>query len=225
MAMQWLEIQLRRTGNPQDAGRASQIAAMLTDRGLDIPLPCIEGSSGIKRFSKESRVALETGGFRIYELTGRTTATIPALGGKINPMWAGEWPQIKEVESRKSEVAIIWGNPFLSDTENEDIYEQKKRLTKFNRLLRQTTPNVKAILGNALDYAELAARSAELLFDGRTRTTTLLPWGPGPYGSGNYIVTVGQCKDPHVGREVIFLDLSHGEPQPYVHIAPLIVPK
>jgi len=225
MGMQWLETELRETGDSQDVDRANQIAAMLADRGKDFPLPGTEQLSGAKKFSREARIALETGGFRIYELTGQTTATIPTLGGQINPTWAGDWPQIHKVESRQSEIAIIWGNPFLPDTKNENIAKQKVELAKFNRLLSQTVPGVKAILGNALDYAELAARSADLLFDGRTRTTTLLPWGPGPYGSGNYIVTVGQCEHPQIPKETIFFGLTHGEPQRYERLAPIIIPK
>jgi hypothetical protein len=224
MVMQLLESELRRTGEPQDAARADEIAAMLKSRGQDIPLSGKEGSSGIKRFSKEAKAILETSGFKVFELTGKTKTTIPALGGQINDGDLRSWPQMNQVESRRSEVAIRWPNPFLPDSEDQDIDKQMAQIRTFGRHLKETVPDVKAILGNALDYAELAARSEELLFDGSTRTTTLLPWA-GPYGSGNYIVTIGQCDHPQIGKETIFFGLTHGEPQNYEHIAPIIIPR
>lgn len=171
VAMQHLENGLRGTGDPRDLKRADIIAAMLKDRGRDIPLPSaaipVDASQTaqvqketvpveIKRFSEEQREALEKQGFVIYALTGQSIKTLREAGRKFCLTWRNKHPDFEALGSMQSEVAINPSKLFLPKSNNKALAQQENMAEKFSQELGKTVKGVKAIIGQAPDYLELA---------------------------------------------------------------------
>jgi len=235
MAMQHIEDELRRTGDPRRQAFADVIAGIHKSLGEDILFPSAvtlvetrtvaqtpETPVEIKRFSQEQREALEKEGFVIYGLTGQSIKTLRDGGRKFRSTLPKELPDFEALGSMHSEVAIHPSKPFLPKSNNKTLAQQEKMVEKFSQGLGKKVQGVKAIIGQAPDYEELAFRhldaTREHLFGAkdiynyaRTKTPT----------GGSRVACVGDFRaDRGLGVGDLCAGLGHGD----VRAAPLVVP-
>lgn len=163
MAMQWLEGELRKTGDRQDELFAKQIAIIRDFRG-DIPLPSQSAETElpeIQRFSDEQKEALKKEGYVVYELTGQSITSLREQGKPFWSDWHKDYPDFEALASRRSEVAINPQKLFLRDSNNKTLAEQLALVAKFSTDISVKVPGVEAVLGEMPDYAQLAFLSPE----------------------------------------------------------------
>lgn len=117
-------------------------------------------------FSPEQRKRLEDLGYVILSLRGEKTINII----NKNPHWSfGKGGiQINEVpsnwHSQKGEVAIAKSTKFIG-TPNKTLKEHVLDINFFSTTIAKTVPGVKAIMGTAGDYVELASAYEEKTFE------------------------------------------------------------
>jgi hypothetical protein len=225
MTMQHLENEFRRTGDPRKQAFADVIAGIRKSLGSDIPLPSVatpEKQLEIKRFFKEQKEALEKQGFVIYGLTGQSIKTLRDNGRKFWSTWHKDYPNFEALGSMQSEVAINPSKLFLPKSNNKTLSQQEEMVEKFSQELGKKVEGVKAIIGQAPDYVELAFahldNTKEYLFGAknnydyaRTKTPT----------SGSDVADVGSF-DADDGLGVDYWDRDNGDDS--VRAAPLVVP-
>ena len=149
---------------------AGKIAEGLIEQFVDIslpsvevrPLPVTEAPVEIKRFSAEQREALEKQGFVIYGLSGQSIKTLRDSGHKFWSTWHNSLPDFEALGSMHSEVAINPNKPFLPESSNKILTQQEAMVEKFSQALEKKIPGVKAIIGQATDYAEFAFKHLDL---------------------------------------------------------------
>lgn len=110
----------------------------------------------IKRFSQEAREALEKQGFVIYGLTGQSLKTLRDSGRKFWTDWHKELPDFEALGSMRSEVAIIPSKLFLPESNNKTLLQQEAMVEELSQEVGKKVQGVKAIIGEAPDYEELA---------------------------------------------------------------------
>ena len=165
MAMQSLEGEFRKTG--------------------DIPLPVspVEAPKiEVVRFSPEAKKALESKGYKVYELTGQSIASLREQGHPFWSTWHNkDYPEFEALTSRHSEVAINPKKLFIPRSNNKTLEQQLEAVKRYSDGLG--IQGVEAILGEVPDYTELAFahfdKTGERLFGERydyryTRTKTRL---------------------------------------------------
>jgi hypothetical protein len=223
--MQYLEKELRRTGDPRKQAFADVIAGIRRSLDSDIPLPSVstpEKELEIKRFFAEQREALENQGYVIYGLTGQSIKTLRDRGHKFWSTWHKEFPYFEALGSVHSEVAINPNNPFLPNSNNRTLAQQENMVGRFSEVLGKKVKGVKAIIGQAPDYAELAFAhldaTKEYLFGAKqnynyARTKT-------PIGSSCVAHVGGFGADDGLVVNYWYRDNGDG----YVRAAPLVVP-
>jgi hypothetical protein len=178
----------------------------------------------IKRFSADQREVLEKQGFVIYGLRGRSIKILRDAGRKFWSTWHQDrqFADFEALGSMHSEVAINPSKPFLPKSNNKTLAQQEDMVGKFSEELGKKVKGVKAIIGQAPDYEELAFQhldaTKEYLFGAkdnydyaRTKTPT----------SGSDVAGVG-CFDAVIGLGVGYWDARRG--RDVVHVAPLVVP-
>ncbi len=223
--LQRLEQGLRGTGDPRDLNRADVVASWLKERGSDISLSSIatpETPVEIKRFSQEQKEALEKQGFVIYGLTGQSIKTLRDSGHKFWSDWHKSLPDFEALGSMHSEVAINPNKLFLPKSNNKTLAQQEEMVEKFSQELGKKVQRVKAIIGQAPDYVELAFQQLDATKDylfgakynydyARTKTPT----------SCSDVADVGGfCAD----RGLHVSHWEHAFGYGLVHAAPLVVP-
>ncbi|MCL5434815.1 MAG: hypothetical protein M1405_00300 [Patescibacteria group bacterium] len=114
----------------------------------------------IKRFSKEALSALERNGFWLGELTGQSIAGYEKAGRRFYTKTIDRYPEIKDLLSRASEVAI--GDPLnkpydyiLPDYNWKSFSDYFGMIDEYNKDLQEKIPDVEAVIGEAPDYVEL----------------------------------------------------------------------
>ena len=204
--------------DPSPTVETSSVAAPVENPVAKIPETRVE----IKRFSKEQKEALEKQGFVIYGLTGQSIKTLRDAGRKFWSTWHKELPDFEALGSMHSEVAINPNKPFLPKSNNKTLAQQEDMVGKYSAEVAKKVPGVKAIIGQAPDYVELAFAhldsTKEYLFGAkdnydyaRTKTPT----------SSSGVADVGDFR-ADVGLGVNDWDAGHGDG--IVHAAPLVVP-
>ncbi len=164
MAMQWLENELRKTGDPHDALNADSIAEMLKRRSKDIPLPLSKKISSenpraeILRFSRETKTLLSRNPkWHVLELTGKS---IKELRATDHPFWLA-WTSVlgdkfDDFTSRRSEVAIMQDYIYSLDGRDLEFPQQAAlEMAGFDRWGKYYG-DVDYIIPGLGDYAELA---------------------------------------------------------------------
>lgn len=221
MAMQWLEGELRKTGNKQDELFAKQIGIIREFRG-DIPLPVASVEAPkveVARFSPEAREVLEAKGFKVYELTGQSITSLREQGKQFWSTWHRDYPDFESLTSRHSEVAIDPKKLFIPRSNNKTLQEQLEAVAKYSESLG--VQGVEAVLGEVPDYTELAFahldKTGQRLFGKKydfnyTRTQTRV---------GGDVAFVGRFHaDDGLHVYYWFPDSRDG----LLHAAPLVVP-
>ncbi len=114
----------------------------------------------IKRFSDEQREALKKEGYLIYGLTGQSIKTLRGAGRTFWTTWHkhSQFADFEALGSMNSEVAINPSELFLPKTNNKTLAQQEEMVDKFSQELGEKVKGVKAIIGQAPDYEELAFR-------------------------------------------------------------------
>lgn len=179
--------------------------------------------SEVRKFSSETRKALEKEGYIVYELNGGSIKSFKESGRPFYSTWHKDHPDIENQPSRKGEVAVNPKKLVLPNSNNKGFAKQEKMVEEFGLELARKIPGVQAIIGEGSDYVELTFlhfdKTGERLFGEMhdysfTRTKTLV--GKGSVAVGNFSAKNGLevflCRDPE--------DLRVG-----IWIAPLVVPK
>jgi len=196
--------------------------AVKADGFQDIPLQTPEKQLEIKRFSAEQKEALEKQGFAIYGLTGQSMKSLRDNGHKFWSTWHKDYPDFEALGSMRSEVAINPSKLFLPKSNNKTLAQQEDMVEKFSQELGKKVPGVKAIIGQAPDYVELAFThldsTKEYLFgakDNYDYARTKTPTSSSRVASvGHFLAADGLPVD----------DWRRGSGDDRVHAAPLVVP-
>lgn len=184
---------------------------------------------GIKRFTDEQREALEKRGYTVYPLSGQSIRSLREAGREfLSSCWQQRYPDFENQTSRLSEVAINPGKLFLEASDDKTLKQQEILVEEFSKRLkgRLRIEGVKAIMGEAPDYAELAFRyidvtgkslfSEETNTDGYIRTKTVVD-----VVDPNVTAIVGSFS---VGNCLSVYDGSSDKNCSFVWAAPLVVP-
>lgn len=233
MTMEYLERELRLTGNNRDNKLADFVSRMLKARGTDIPLPKIPQSSiskepaslEVKLFSDKSREALTREGYVFYSLTGQSIKSLQESGKTLGiELFLSDYP-FEGFASRHSEVAINPNQFFLPESNNKNRRDQEELTERYSTELERKIGGVMAIIGGAADYVELAfshlERTGERLFWEKNqlkfaRTRQLPPHEGWPCAG------VGCFSENFFVLNVDYWDLGHERPN--IFAAPLLIP-
>lgn len=219
-----LAKQFKASGNKDIAQGLSAWAQVAQSRGLDAfqvasPVAVEAPKAEVTRFSPEAREALEAKGFRVYELTGQSIASLREQGKSFWSTWHKGYPEFEALASRHSEVAIDPKKLFIPRSNNKTLEQQLEAVAKYSDSLG--IQGVEAILGEVPDYTELVFahldKTGQRLFGEKydynyTRTQTRVE---------SVVANVG-----HFGADD-GLDVSGWNPDyrdVVLHAAPLVVP-
>lgn len=118
----------------------------------------------IERFTPETQDALEQRGKKIYTLMGKSMSQLMDEGVAISREWGSLEDVDKEMgllRSRRSQVAIkdikrmLMNQSFLKSFD-KSVPTQIEIVEQDSRQLQQDVPGAKMIIGNPVDYLELA---------------------------------------------------------------------
>lgn len=182
-----------------------------------------EGDSReIRRFSSETREALEKEGYTIYELTGQSIASQMQAGRNFQIENLADFP-IRTQQSMRSEVAIKLGQLFIQGSDRKTLEMQKSLILDFSRNLSSRTEEVEAVMGSSADYIDLAFAHLDrttqeghpdYLFAANlhcVRTTTV---------SEGLGITIGQY------GTLLTINTEHPEAETYgTYAVPLVIPR
>ncbi|MDO8619449.1 MAG: hypothetical protein Q7R49_05940 [Candidatus Daviesbacteria bacterium] len=173
-------------------------------------------------FTDEARQALEKEGYIIHELTGLSVKDFEEAHRRAFGSWGNIYDDPRNLTSRISQVAINPENLFYPNSNQQDLETHKRMVSIFSYRLSRAIPGVRAILGEALDYADLAFvhldKKGETLFGKKygyryTRTATMIERNNGAcVGSFGYGFGLG------------IEYLKPFERDSFVGVAPLVVP-
>jgi len=219
MAMRYVETELNKLG---EKDLADIIAGVHGKLGRDIPLST-EARAETKRFTPEQRKALKKQGFVIYDLTGQSIRTLRDSGRQFWTTWHKDFPDFEALGSMQSEVAINPNRLFLPESNNKTLAQQQEMVSKFSKELGKKVRGIKAIIGQAPDYVELAFRhldeTGDYLFGAKysyDATATKTP------KSGSRVVYVVGKFDADNGLIVSYWNILAGHG--HIRVAPLVVP-
>lgn len=110
----------------------------------------------IQSFPIETQQALKKEGFLIYPLTGQSMKSLKEAGKKFWSTWHKAYSDFEALSSRLSQVAINPQKLFLPDSNRKSLSKQEEMVANFSQELSRKIKGVKAIIGEAPDYIELA---------------------------------------------------------------------
>ena len=200
--------------------------------------------SEAKRFSTESREALEKEGFVLVELTSRSIKDIHDMATQeLRVSWT-DWEKgylgIENLPpSRKSEVAVRPGNIFLPDSGGKKPLVMLKLANEYDQELSQRIMGIQAITGEAADYVDLTFVSFEKTGNHLFTEEFTSKWlnverrdtlGTLTSTEANLGFITVSCHKAHLtdGSWVHFMSFNHlftGQANLGCGIAPLVVPK
>lgn len=138
---------------------ASVLKAVKLDGFQDTPFPQTPKETTpieVRRFSDETRAALEKQGYVIDTLTGQSIASLRQAGRKFWSTWHNDYPQFEALTSIRSEVAINPPQLFIPKSNNKTLAQQEEMINRFSQELGNKVPGVEAIMGSVADYVDLA---------------------------------------------------------------------
>ncbi len=110
----------------------------------------------IQSFPIETQRALEKEGFLIYPLTGQSMKSLREAGEKFLTTWHKAYPDFEALTSRLTQVAINPQKLFLSESNRKTLPRQEEMVVDFSQEISRKIKGVRAIIGEAPDYIELA---------------------------------------------------------------------
>lgn len=156
-----------------------------------------------QKFTEDQRKYLAYEGYSIYERTGKSLGSLSEMGFVED---VSDLAGLAEETSMKGEVAIKPRHP-LYGSGGLNLVEQQRQVDQLSKYVGSTW-NLKAMIGKAADYSELASlhldKTGEDLFGprDRVRTTTKTrigedesSWMTGGEGTGGAFVVVGPLKE------------------------------
>ena len=231
MGLEFAKRYLEGTGDPVDKARAAVIAAVLNDRGVDVPLPngaTPERPLEVSRFNDVDREALLKAGALIYELTGETIEDQQGAGRKFWYVTDGG-DKLLEKPSRRGEIAIF-PDPnefFIPESGGKSLADQEKLASRDTKALqkRLNTKGLKVIIPEeASTLTEITFKhleeTGEWLFGerygynyGRTKNST--------NKSGSSVAVVGSA---FLDNGLFVNDWDRGDGFDSVRVVRLVVP-
>lgn len=185
----------------------------------------------MKRFSQEAREALERDGFWVGKLTRQSIADYEKARRRFYTKTIDRYPEIKDLPSRNSEVAI--GDPLnkpydyiLPDYVGKSFSDYFAMIDNYNRDLQEKIPGVEAVIGEVSDYVELLCSFRDetglILLDGLAYAATKTR-------VGKSAISVG-LQDNSSGYELSIYANSTSEDRKWVdsknlYCLPLVFPK
>lgn len=112
----------------------------------------------VSKFTNEAREALRQEGYLLYALTGQSIRSLREAGRPFWSIWHQDYPDFENLPSRLSEVAID-PDPtkfFLPKSNNKTLKQQIGMIVDFSEQLTKRIAGVRALMGEAPDYTELA---------------------------------------------------------------------
>lgn len=138
------------------AAQASLVTALGGPESFSNPASEAQKSEITPFTSEQITLLTKEGLLADYSTTGKTIANLREEGNLFWSTWHKDYPDFEALASRRSAVAFNPDNPFLPGSNNKTLAEQLEMVAKYNLKLQQKVPGVEAILGQAIDYAELA---------------------------------------------------------------------
>jgi len=176
----------------------------------------------IQSFPIETQRALRKEGFLIYPLTGQSMKSSREAGEKFLTTWHKAYPDFEALTSRLNQLAINPQNLFLPDSNKKTLSKQEEMVAVFSQEISRRIKGVRAIIGEAPDYIELAfahlKETGEYLFGKKynydyARTKTLI--------NDSEAVNVGRFSHKF-GLQIIRLRPNHRFK--FVWAVPILVP-
>lgn len=161
-------------------------------------------------------------GYIIYILTGQSIKSLRDSGGKFWSTWYDDLPGFEALTSMHSEVAVNPKKLFLPRSNKKTLIQQEKMVNKFSEGLGKKIKGIKAIIGQAPDYAELAFEHLDLTGEYLVRARYSADYArtKTPTGTFDQVAHVGSL----AGFGLDIGSLSATGSLDNVHAAPLIVP-
>jgi hypothetical protein len=174
-------------------------------------------------FNQEQSRALERKGFTVFNLTGRTIATLRDESNPVYSTWHTR-EAFERLPSLRSQVAVKQGETFLNLSSHSILTENLDQVDRYANRIGQEVRGVTAIMGSVADYSELAfsylKRTGEQIFGKKytytnfqyARTTTLAGHGDSSLAVayGNEGLIIQMCSTTGVSYDI--------------HASPLLVP-
>jgi hypothetical protein len=110
-----------------------------------------------KLFDNDQRISLETMGYTILPLRGHSIKSLIRLKFPFWSTWQND-TEIAKMRSLRTEVACYPGLPFLPNSKSSSYNEYITTTLFLLQKLQKSIPNIACIIGNPVDYAELAYR-------------------------------------------------------------------
>ncbi len=179
--VRYVERTLRKSGHRELAGGIDLIYRSGGEFALPLPQVGAEGidyrpelMAGVRLFTAEQKRRLNEAGYTVYVLVGQSVHDLKELGkrfdgipqleshylamltGRVSGSPPGWYSRFIDIPSRRSEVAININRPFLPDSSNNSFRQQEEMIANFSQEVSAQIHGVRAIIGEAPDYAELA---------------------------------------------------------------------
>lgn len=183
-----------------------------------------EGSrpTEVRRFSEEARKALEGQGYIVYELFGKSIAQLRSEGNPFSSTWHNDYPNFEAIAAGATEAALNPKNLFLKKSNRKTPFEHEEMVAYFSQKLAKKIPGVRAIIGEASQYAELAfshyKATGVRLFGEKYNYDYVRTKTPGVGSDVAYVGRFGNGGLGVVSRW--YASVGHG----YLWAAPLVVP-
>ncbi len=174
-------------------------------------------------FSPEARQTIEKAGGIVAKLTGLSIKNLELTGFRFYKVGHSADFGFEYLPSRESHVAVFSKELFLPHSQGKTLDEQETMVAQLSMSLAERIPGVKAIIGQAPDYAELdyqcLTATGRHLFDPElcnfsVRTKTPI--------DANLVADIGPA-DPVKGLKLGGW-FSQREPDSSIVVVPLIVP-
>ena len=147
MTMQYLERELRRTGDPRDSEAAGVIAGIRDARGSDIALPSVATPVEVKPIpqeyrpftDQETKALIKDGAFILDLTTGNTIEDQEGAGRLFRYIYRGGGDRLLKLPSIITQVAI-YPDPqkfFIPNSVNKNLSAQEKLAEIDGRDLRK----------------------------------------------------------------------------------------
>jgi hypothetical protein len=154
------------------------------------------------------RKELRTKRYEIIPISNESLRSLREKGAKFSTDWYKGW-KFEEQVSGSYEVAIKPHHPLLSESNNKNLFTQKKDMEKYNMLISRKFPGMEAIIDEVGVYTQIILylseqKGIDLLKDKFARSITQT--------EGNEVASIGNVPE---GLNVVSSSRSRGNPAIY----------
>ncbi len=181
----------------------------------------------LRRFSRDQEFGMDEEGLVIFRLTGQSIKSLKDQGESIiQSEWLEDYPNLGALPSMRSEVAIYLEQIYLPKSERKSLTEQMELVKSLNDRLSEKIPDVKVVIGQLPDYAELFFQLPPKLrlprepsYPVEVRTTT-----PVMLSSRGEIYTVAGLRDYGADEGIEIVDGDPNYHLPNIVVVPIVIP-